>query len=80
MGWLGLIISWQFVQELGWIAALLALIGGAIYTIGMVLLITNRPRLWPRVFSYHEVFHIMVVAATSVHFLMVWRYVVPLGA
>jgi hemolysin III len=73
MGWLGLLIGWKFVAELGWTAALLGLVGGAVYTIGMVLLITNRPRLWPRVFSYHEVFHIMVVTATSIHFAMVWR-------
>jgi hemolysin III len=79
MGWLGVAIAWKFVQELGWAAAALTLIGGVIYSIGMLLLITNRPRLWPRVFSYHEVFHLMVVAGTSVHFVMVWRYVLPAG-
>ena len=80
MGWLGVFIAWQFVQELGWLASALTLVGGLIYSIGMVLLITNKPKLWPRVFSYHEVFHVMVVAATSVHFVMVWRYVLPAGA
>jgi hemolysin III len=80
MGWLGILIGWKFVTELGWTASMLGLAGGAVYTIGMVLLITNRPRLWPRVFSYHEVFHIMVVTATGIHFVMVARYVVPLGA
>ena len=30
-------------------------------------------------FSYHEVFHIMVVTATSIHFVMVARYVIPMG-
>lgn len=79
MGWLGLVIAWQFVQELGWIASGLAVLGGAIYTTGMILMVTNRPRLWPRVFSYHEVFHVMVVAASAVHFVMVWKYVLPLG-
>lgn len=80
MGWLGATIAWKFVQELGWAGAALAVIGGAVYSVGMVLLITNRPRLWPRVFSYHEVFHVMVVAASSIHFVMVWRYVLPQGA
>ena len=80
MGWLGLLISWKFVAELGWTAALLALAGGAVYTVGMVLLVLNLPRLWPRVFSYHEVFHVMVVTATGIHFFMVSRYVIPLGA
>jgi hemolysin III len=45
----------------------------------MLLLVTNRPQLWPRVFSYHEVFHIMVVTASVVHFVMIWRYVIPKG-
>ncbi len=80
MGWLGLLIGFKFVEELGWTAAMLGLLGGAVYTVGMVLMIMNLPRLWPRVFSYHEVFHIMVVTATSIHFVMVSRYVVPLGA
>lgn len=80
MGWLGLLIGFKFVDELGWTAAMLGLLGGAVYTVGMVLMVKNLPRLWPRVFSYHEVFHIMVVAATSIHFVMVSRYVVPLGA
>lgn len=79
MGWLGVFMAWNFVQALGWLASALALTGGLIYSVGMVLLITNRPSLWPRVFSYHEVFHIMVVAATSVHFVMIWRYVLPAG-
>ncbi len=80
MGWLGTAIAWKFVQELGWAGAALAVVGGAIYSVGMVLLIMNRPRLWPRVFSYHEVFHIMVVTATSVHFVLIWRYVLPHAA
>jgi hemolysin III len=80
MGWLGIIVAWKFVAELGWVASGLAVLGGLIYTIGMVLLVTNRPKLWPRVFSYHELFHVMVVTASVVHFVMVWRYVLPAGA
>ena len=33
-----------------------------------------RPRLWPRVFSYHEVFHVLVVAGASLHFAAAARY------
>ena len=80
MGWLGLLIGWKFVIELGWAAAILGLLGGALYSVGVVFVATNRPRLWPRVFSYHELFHVMVITATTLHFVMVWRYVVPLGA
>ena len=80
LGWLGIFFFWPMIQRLGWLPVGFVLMGGVLYTIGMVFLVTNRPRLWPRVFSYHEVFHIMVVSATSLHFLVIWRYVVPLAA
>jgi hemolysin III len=46
----------------------------------MVMFAVRRPRLFPRVFSYHEVFHILVVAGSAFHFWMIFRYVLPLGA
>jgi hemolysin III len=80
LGWLGIFFVWPLVQRLGWQPLAFVLAGGVLYTVGMVFLVTNRPRLWPRVFSYHEVFHILVITATGVHFLAIWRYVVPLAA
>jgi hemolysin III len=80
LGWLGIFFFWPMIQRLGWMPVGIVLAGGVMYTIGMVFLVTNRPRLWPRVFSYHEVFHIMTVSATSLHFLVIWRYVIPLAA
>jgi hemolysin III len=80
MGWLAVFIMIPFFRRAGAGAALLMALGGVLYTVGMVFLVTNKPRLWPRVFSYHELFHVMVVAATSLHFAATWRYVVPLAA
>jgi hemolysin III len=80
LGWLGIFFFWPMIQRLGWLPVGIVLAGGVMYTIGMVFLVTNRPRLWPRVFSYHEVFHVLTVTATSLHFLVIWRYVVPLAA
>lgn len=80
MGWLGIFIMWPVIERLGWPSVMLAGAGGVLYTVGMVFVVTNRPRLWPRVFSYHELFHVFVVSATSLHFLMIWRYVVPVAA
>ncbi len=78
-GWLAVLLMWPLAERLPWTALLLIALGGVFYTVGMVLLVTNRPRLWPRVFSYHEVFHIFVVVASSLHFAAVWRYVVNFG-
>lgn len=80
LGWLALVILWPVGQRAGIAAVVLLAAGGVIYTIGMVFLVTNRPRLWPRVFSYHEVFHIMVIAASVLHFVATYRYVVPLAS
>ena len=79
MGWLGIAIAWEFVKGLGWTGAGFGIAGGVVYSIGMLLLVFRRPRLWPRVFSYHEVFHVMVVTASVIHFVMILRYVLPQG-
>jgi len=79
MGWLGILIMIPLGQRVGIPAVIFMVAGGVLYTVGMVFLVTNRPRLWPRVFSYHELFHVMVVAATGFHFFTTWRYVFPLA-
>lgn len=78
LGWLGLPLMVPIATRAG--VALVGLIaaGGVVYTIGMVIVATNRPRLWPRVFSYHELFHVFVVAASALHFAAILRYVAPL--
>ncbi len=79
LGWLAIFVMWPFAQRVGIGPVLWFAVGGVLYTVGMVMLVTQRPRLWPRVFSYHEVFHVLVVVATALHFTAMWRYVVPLA-
>ncbi|MBU1865530.1 MAG: hemolysin III family protein [Actinobacteria bacterium] len=73
-GWLALILLWPLAQRLPWTALMLIGLGGVFYTGGMVAMITGRPRLWPRVFSAHEVFHVFVIAGSSVHFAAIAGY------
>ena len=79
-GWLALLILWPLAQRLPWTALMLIGVGGVLYTLGMVFLVTGRPRLWPRVFSYHEAFHVLVVAAAAVHFAAIAGWVSRYGA
>ncbi|OFW67367.1 MAG: hypothetical protein A2Z12_06610 [Actinobacteria bacterium RBG_16_68_21] len=74
-GWLALLIFWPLAQRLPWTALLLIGIGGVLYTVGMVFLVTGRPRLWPRVFSYHEAFHVFVIGAAALHFAAIVGWV-----
>jgi hemolysin III len=78
-GWLALMLLWPLAQRLPWTALLLITMGGVFYTVGMVVMVTGKPRLWPRVFSAHEVFHILVIAGSSVHFAAVAAYVARYG-
>ena len=78
-GWLAIFIIWPLSQRLPWTALLLIGLGGVLYTVGMVFLVTQRPRLWPRVFSYHEAFHVLVVAAAAMHFAFIAGYVARYG-
>lgn len=77
MGWSALILLPSIVARLGWAAVTLILVGGLLYTVGMIIFTTRRPRLFPRSFSYHELFHVLVVAASSLHFVVILRYAVP---
>lgn len=74
-GWLAVFLLWPLADRLPWTALLLIGLGGVLYTVGMVFLVTGRPRLWPRVFSYHEAFHVLVVGAAAVHFAAIAAYV-----
>jgi hemolysin III len=79
-GWLALLILWPLARRLPWTALFLIALGGVLYTVGMVFLVTGRPRLWPRVFSYHEAFHLLVVAAAAVHFAAITGWVARYSA
>ena len=46
----------------------LIIAGGAAYTIGAVFYGTKRPRLSPRVFGYHELFHAFTLIGAGLHF------------
>ncbi|HVO26871.1 MAG TPA: hemolysin III family protein [Candidatus Margulisiibacteriota bacterium] len=78
-GWIALPLLLPLAQRLPYPALLLTALGGVLYTVGMVCLVTQRPRLWPRVFSHHEVFHVCVVAGSSAHYAVTFLYVARFG-
>jgi hemolysin III len=52
--------------------------GSIAYLVGMLMMIRHWPPLLPRIFSYHEVFHIIVIAAAVTHFLAVRELISPI--
>ena len=71
LGWLSVLAGPQLVEQLS--VAQLALIaaGGLLFTIGAIFLATRWPDPFPRVFGYHEVWHVLVVAAVVCHFVAI---------
>jgi hemolysin III len=76
-GYLALPVLGAIARTLPPEALLLVVLGGIFYTVGMVLFVTHRPHLWPRVFSYHEVFHVFVCAGSALHYAAILTYIAP---
>jgi hemolysin III len=76
---LGWVAAAAFPQLLKLPAAALALVvaGGLLYTGGALVYARRRPDPLPRVFGYHELFHVLTVAAAACQYVAVAFYVLP---
>jgi len=77
MGWLAVVALVPLTAALGWVAALLMALGGLQYSLGAAAYAFKKPRLWPRVFGYHELFHVAVITASITFYVVVLTYAVP---
>lgn len=71
LGWAAVIVFPQFVRAMGVAPIILIVIGGLLYSIGALTLATHRPKLFPRTFGYHEVWHAATAAAAACHYVAV---------
>jgi hemolysin III len=76
-GWIAVVILPTLYARIGPTGFALLLAGGLLYTLGGVSYALKRPRLWPNVFGYHEVFHLLVIAASAMFFVFIISAVVP---
>lgn len=79
VGWIGAIAFPSIVANAGAGAGALIAAGGILYTVGAVVYARQRPDPRPTVFGYHEIFHVLVVAAAVAHFAAVAVYAGPIG-
>jgi hemolysin III len=71
LGWAGIIVFPQFVRALSPAALVLTIAGGLLYSIGALALALHRPKLFPRTFGYHELWHAATAAAATCHYVAV---------
>ena len=77
MGWLALIPLPRLVHILPMPATAVFATGGILYTIGAVIYALRRPNPWPRVFGFHEIFHLFVIGGSLAFLFGIWGWVVP---
>jgi hemolysin III len=71
VGWVGVLAVPQMFSGVGVAGAVLLLVGGGIYTIGALIYACQWPNPFPRTFGFHEIFHLLVVAAAVTQFVAV---------
>lgn len=68
LGWLIVAYLGEVRAALGAAPLSLLLAGGVMYTAGALVYALERPDPSPAVFGYHEIFHVLVIAASICHF------------
>jgi len=71
LGWVAVIVFPQLLDGIGWSGTTLLLAGGLLYTLGGLAYALRRPNPLPGVLGYHEVFHLLVVAAVALQYSVV---------
>jgi hemolysin III len=71
VGWVGVIAIPQMFSAVGIGGTILVIVGGVLYTLGALAYAAKRPNPLPRWFGFHEVFHVLVLAAAVVQFVAV---------
>lgn len=89
-GWLTAVIA----LSLGWVSVValpkamvvlppaglaLLLAGGGFYAVGALVYMLRRPNPHPAVFGFHEVFHVLVIAAVACHYATVAFFLLPVS-
>lgn len=75
VSWASVVTFPQLWDALGPGGGSLVIAGGVLYTIGALIVGSRWPDPWPTTFGYHEIWHVLVTVAISLHYLAVAIYV-----
>jgi hemolysin III len=76
-GWMALVAATELADWFALLPLVLLAGGGVLYSVGGVIYALRRPDPFPRVFGYHEVFHLFVIAGSAAHYSIVAGYLMP---
>jgi hemolysin III len=76
LGWVALVTFPALSRELSVLELVLMVTGGVVYTTGAIGLGTRWPDPSPKVFGYHEIWHVMTLVAGICLAVVVWIEVI----
>jgi hemolysin III len=77
LGWVGAATIPQLMSRAGVGPVALLAVGGVLYSAGAIVYALRRPDPRPKVFGYHEIFHVLVIAAAAAHYAAIAGYALP---
>jgi len=77
VGWLAIIPARELAAWFAPPPLVLMVLGGVMYTLGGLVYATRKPDPWPQVLGYHEIFHLLVILGSTLHYSLVAIYVLP---
>lgn len=70
-GWVGVLAMPRLFAGLGVAVGVLVVVGGGLYSLGALIYAARWPDPFPRTLGFHELFHLLVVAAAVSQFVAV---------
>lgn len=79
LGFVSAAVLGQLPAAIGWLGVTGIAAGGVLYTVGAVIYASGKPNPSPATFGYHEIFHVLVIAAAALHYAVIAFAVLPRG-
>ena len=77
LGWVALAAASEILAEISAVAIFLLILGGVAYSLGGAVYAARRPNLFLPAFGFHELFHLLVITASAIHYSVIAIYILP---
>ncbi len=75
MGWTIIIAIWPLTKVLPGAGFFWLGLEGVFYTVGAVIYALKKPDPFPKVFGFHEIFHVFIILGSLAQFWLLYRYI-----
>lgn len=75
MGWIAVFLISPISKAINIKGIVWLILGGVFYTVGALIYGAKWPKINSKVFGFHEIFHLFVLAGSFCHYFMVFKYV-----